>query len=244
MRSAIALLWLVLPLFALAASVDEDVERYIAIFRGNPMFHASAAESLAWMGLSDTRLYDLIEERLRTDYPVPREIKTERARIAWYIRALGFSGQEKYAPTLQTFLQDRDYVGYARHALKDLADYRNWNPVIANRSSFDPKLSDQANRIINMLRASDFRLKEVGAKRVYFERPGEPAVLDTLANELLSAYPGADASNNDEIAWMVKALGATRNEKYRPVVQEVADKAMDAKIARHARSSLDAFAKR
>src|SRR3954469_18385504 len=106
-----ALLWLLLALFALAASVDEDVERYIAIFRGNPMFHASAAESLAWMGLPDTRLYDVIEERLRTDYPVPREMKTERARIAWYIRALGFSGQEKYAPTIQTFLQDRDYVG-------------------------------------------------------------------------------------------------------------------------------------
>jgi len=43
---------------------------------------------------------------------------------------------------------------------------------------------------------------------------------------------------------MIKALGATRNEKYRPVVQEVADKALDAKIARHARTALDAFPKR
>src|SRR3982751_244688 len=93
-----ALLWLLLPLFALAASVDEDVERYIALFRGNPMFHASAAESLAWMGLPDTRLYEVIEERLRTNYPVPREMKTERARIAWYIRALGFPDRRNMRP--------------------------------------------------------------------------------------------------------------------------------------------------
>jgi hypothetical protein len=233
-----------LPLLATAATIDEEVEQHIAIFRGDKWQHPSAAEGLAWKGLSDPRLYDVIEERLRNDYPVPREAKRERQRLAWYIRALGFSGQDKYVPTLQRFLDDRDYNSYARHALKDLPDYRNWNPIISDRKSFDPKLSDQANRILNMLRATDFRLKEIGAKRVYFERPEEPAVLDALVKELLAAYQGADSSNNDEIAWMIKALGATRNEKYRPVVQEVADKALDAKIARHARTALDAFPKR
>jgi hypothetical protein len=243
MRTVTALLFLLLPLLAPAATYDEDVARYIAIFRGDKTLHASAAESLGWTGLSDTRLFDVIEERLLADYPAPRDVKPERQRLAWYIRALGFSGQEKYLPTINKFLQDRDYATYARHALKDLPDYKKWNPLISDRSSFDAKLSDDANRAINMIRSSDFRLKELGAKRVYYGRVREEPVFEALAGEVLASYAGADASNNDEIAWMVKALATSGNEKYRPVVQEVAEKTTDAKIARHARTSLTSYGK-
>ena len=231
-------------MLAPAATNDEDVTRYIAIFRGDKTLHASAAESLGWTGLSDTRLFDVIEERLLSDYPAPKEVKAERQRLAWYIRALGFSGQEKYLPTINKFLPERDYATYARHALKDLPDYRKWNPIISGRSSFDPKLGDDANRAINMIRASDFRLKEIGAKRVYYGHVREEPIFDALAREVLASYAGADASNNDEIAWMVKALATSGNQKYRPVVQEVAEKTTDSKIARHARTSLDSFGKR
>lgn len=243
MRFVIGLL-ILLPLIAPAATNDEDVARYIAIFRGDTTLHASAAETLGWTGLSDMRLFDVIEARLLAGYPAPRDVKSERQRLAWYIRALGFSGQEKYLPTISKFLPDRDYATYARHALKDLPDYKKWNPAISDRSSFEPKLSDDANRAINMIRASDFRLKEIGAKRVYYGRVGEEPVFEALAREVLASYAGADASNNDEIAWMVKALATSANEKYRPVVQEVAEKTTDTKIARHARTSLDSFGKR
>ena len=89
-----------------------------------------------------------------------------------------------------------------------------------------------------------FRLKEIGAKRVYYGHVREEPVFESLAREVLASYAGADASNNDEIAWMVKALATSGNQKYRPVVQEVAEKTTDSKIARHARTSLDSFGKR
>jgi hypothetical protein len=243
-RTVIGFVFLLLPMLAPAATNDEDVTRYIAIFRGDKSLHASAAETLGWTGLSDTRLFDVIEERLLADYPAPREAKAERQRLAWYIRALGFSGQQKYLPTINKFLQDRDYATYARHALKDSPDYQKWNPIISDRSSFDPKLGDDANRAINMIRASDFRLKEIGAKRVYYGHVREEPIFDALAREVLASYAGADASNNDEVAWMLKALATSGNQKYRPVVQEVAEKTTDSKIARHARTSLDSFGKR
>jgi hypothetical protein len=244
MRTLTALLSLLLPLLAAAATIDEDVQRYIGIFRGEKALHASAAEALGWTGLSDTRLYDVIEQRLLADYPVPNDVKTERQRLAWYIRALGFSGQDKYLQTIGKFLGDRDYATYARHALSDLPNYRKWNPIISDRKPFDAKVSDDANRAVNMIRSNDFQLKEIGAKRVYYGRLREEPIFEVLASEVRASYPGATSSNNDEIAWLVKALASSGNEKYRPVVQEVADKTTDLKIARHAKSSLDSFPKR
>jgi hypothetical protein len=244
MRTIISLLSLLLPLLAAGATIEEDVERYIAIFRGDKAFHPAAAESLGWMGLSEQRLFDVIEQRLIADYPAPSDVKIERQRLAWYIRALGFSGQEKYVLTISRFQQDRDYAVYARHALKDLPDYKKWNPLISNRASFDPKVSDDANRALNMVRSGDFRLKEIGAKRVYYGRVREEPIFEALANEVRATYAGASAANNDEIAWMVKALGTSGIEKYRPVIQEVADKSSDSKLARHAWFSLENFGKR
>jgi len=244
MRIVIGLFSLLLPLLAAAATIEEDVQRHIAIFHGDKPLHAAVGETLGWMGLSDTRLYDVIEERLLADYPAPREVKAERQRLAWYIRALGFSGQEKYVPTINKFLSDRDYATYARHALKDLPVYRKWNPIISDRASFDGKLSDDANRAINMIRSNDFNLKELGSKRVYYGRLGEEPIFEILASEVRANYASANASNNDEIAWMVKALASSGNEKYRPVVQEVADKTTHTRVAWHARSALESFGKR
>jgi hypothetical protein len=244
MRTLTALLSLLLPLLANAATIDEDVQRYVGIFEGDKALHASAAESLGWTGLSDARLYDVIEARLLAEYPVPKDLKAERQRLAWYIRALGFSGQDKYLPTIGKFLGDRDYATYSRHALADLPNYKRWNPIISDRKSFDGKVTDEGNRAINMIRSNDFQLKEIGAKRVYYGRLRDEPIFEVLAREVRASYPGATSSNSDEIAWMVKALASSGNEKYRPVVQEVADKATDEKIARHARSSLDSFPKR
>ena len=243
MRTLAALLSLLLPLLATAATIDEDVERYIGVFRGDKAFHTAVAETLGWTGLSDPRLYDVIEERLLADYPMPKDVEAERQRLAWYIRALGFSGQDKYLPAINKFLENRDYATYSRRALIDLPKYRKWNPIISDRKSFEAKLSDDGNRAINMIRADDFQLKEIGAKRVYYGHLRDEPIFEVLAAEVRSSYPSATSSNNDEIAWMVKALASSGKEKYRPVVQEVADKATDEKIGRHARASLASFPK-
>src|SRR5207247_1034579 len=78
-----------------------------------------------------------------------------------------FSGQPKYVPTIEKFLKDNTYERYAGEALKDLPRYQKWNPIIANRSTFDPTYSDDANRVMNMLRSDDILLQRVGAKRIF-----------------------------------------------------------------------------
>jgi hypothetical protein len=50
-------------------------------------------------------------------------------------------------------------------------------------------------------------------------------VLDVLAETLLEKYPltGADFGSVDSVAWMCRALGASRNNRYRPLLEHVSD---------------------
>jgi hypothetical protein len=61
-------------------------------------------------------------------------------------------------------------------------------------------------------------------------------VLDVLAEVLLEKYPqtGADFGSVDSVAWMCRALGSSGNNRYRPVLEHIADdKAMHRKLRGH-----------
>lgn len=50
-------------------------------------------------------------------------------------------------------------------------------------------------------------------------------VLDVLAEVTLEKYPltGADFSTVDSVAWMCRALGSSHNNRYRPLLEKIAD---------------------
>ncbi len=243
-RPALAFLAsLIFSSFATAASLEDDTQRYIQIFSGDKNLHTDAAETLTWMGLSDTRLFDIIERRLLEDAAASQSDRNERKRVAWYIRSLGFSGQSKYEPTIRKFIGNPVYGKFAETALADLPRYSRWNPVISNRSSFDPKFSDDMNRYANILRSDDLLLLRVGAKRVYFDSK-EDILLELLAQQLRANYARRDVSDDervDSIAWMAKALGSSRNEKYTALLREVAGKADASTVRRHATEALQKY---
>jgi hypothetical protein len=61
-------------------------------------------------------------------------------------------------------------------------------------------------------------------------------VLDVLAEVLLEKYPqtGADFGSVDSVAWMCRALGSSGNNRYRPILEHIADdKAMHRKLRGH-----------
>lgn len=234
---------LVLSSLAAAASLEEDTQRYIQIFSGDRKLHSDAADTFSWMGLSDTRLFDIVERRLLEDADAAQSDRNERNRVARYIRSLGFSGQSKYEPTITKFLGNPNYRRFAEAALADLPDYSKWNPIISNRSSFDPKLSDDVNRVANMLRSDDLLLLRVAAKRVYFGSK-EDVLLELLAQQLRANYARRDLNDrerSDSVAWLAKALGSSRNEKYPPLLREVASKASESIVARHATDALSKY---
>jgi pyruvate/2-oxoglutarate dehydrogenase complex dihydrolipoamide acyltransferase (E2) component len=61
-------------------------------------------------------------------------------------------------------------------------------------------------------------------------------VLDVLAEVLIEKYPlsGADFSSVDSVAWMCRALGASGNNRYRPLLEHVSDdKSIHRKLRGH-----------
>jgi len=225
---------------AYAVSVAEEVESYIALFKGDVAKHSDAADTFVWMGLSDPRLFDIIEQRLLAEHAAVRGDRNEKNRVARYIRALGFSGQEKYAATIKMLVSDKVYERYALAALEDLPNYRRWNPIISNRSSFDPNKSDEMNRVMNMLRANELMLKEIGAKRIYFG-VHDPALFDLLAQQVqeFCFNPASDKDIAEAQAWLVKALGSTKQEKYKELLIRVAKTAPEHGVVKHAKKALE-----
>src|SRR3954469_4611748 len=100
-RASALLLSLCAPFAVLAATPEEEVQHYIAIFDGAGDGD-KAADDLAWKGISDTRLFDVIEKRLLQDAQGNGRDRTARNHAARLIKALGFSGQPKYAQTLDS----------------------------------------------------------------------------------------------------------------------------------------------
>ena len=221
---------------ALAATPEEDVEHYLKIFQGDTG-HERAVEELGWKGISDVRLYDVMERRLLADFNDVRRDREGKGRVARYIRGLAFSGQPKYEPTIGRFLYDPDYGRHAKIASEDLPHYTRWNPIISNRAAFDPKVSDDGNRVLNMLRSGDPLLEKIGAKCVYF-RENEAAVVDALAELVRQRYRVSDPVNADTTAWMVKGLGRAGREKYRDLLEDVKRNAADRGPRNQAESAL------
>ena len=61
-------------------------------------------------------------------------------------------------------------------------------------------------------------------------------VLDVLAQTTIEKYPltGADFSTVDSVAWMCRALGASQNNRYRPLLEQISnDKTLHRKLRGH-----------
>ena len=220
-------------------TIEEDVQYYIGLLgEMNPRVQATEFEALSGMGLSDPRLFDEVEKRLLADCESVRQNREERARVAWYFRALGFSGDEKYLPTLSRFTEDRTYRNYSIAAQRDLPQYTKWNPVISDRSKFDPKLADDSNRILNMLRSEDHLLQRVGAKRTFLTHEKDPAVVAMLAEKLKASYPTAKDDESLETAgWLLNALDRGSDGRH-PLIREIAADKTVHKLSARAQSLL------
>jgi hypothetical protein len=144
------------------------------------------------------------------------------------------------APVICRFEQDRVYERYAKAASGDLPRYQKWNPIIANRAAFDPQRGDDANRVMTMLRSDDLLLKQIGAKRIYFQHQ-EDALLEMLAKEVRANYTSTDPRFSDAIAWMLKGLGKSGKPQDIPLLEEVRANAQDPKIRKYAQISLDYY---
>lgn len=79
------------------------------------------------------------------------------------------------------------------------------------------------------------------SESIYRAGYAEQEVTDTLAEILLQNYTRNDRQYTDALAWAAKALGATRNARYRATLQEVAEKSTDRKLNKHVDAALESL---
>ncbi len=93
-------------------------------------------------------------------------------------------------------------------------------------------------RTIEMLVRGGPESQRDAAQAVYngFDRNTE--ILDVMAEVLLQTYQRPGFVQVDATSWMCKALGASGNARYKGVLQQIADKAVERKVRKYAEQSL------
>ncbi|HEB28989.1 MAG TPA: hypothetical protein ENI05_14755 [Porticoccus sp.] len=241
----IALFVLIFGLFApvhvsaSSAVVDQQVNELIPVFKtGTAMDVKLAADSLAWTGISSARLFDVAESRLLQNYLLSS--KDDVAINGWLIKALAYSGNDKYRGTLETMLDKsapRKIRGYGKSGLKDLALFVRWNPEIdQNLAGLDQQEAEQ-QRVKNMLASADVELLRVGAKRIYHVYHDDQVLLKLAEARLLKEYP---ADNDDKIfidtmAWLCRGLASSGDGQYKAAILAVEENAPTSKLRKYAK---------
>jgi hypothetical protein len=225
------------------AAAPETLDEYKAVFEtGSSADQTRACQSLAYRGLSDPSLFDLIEARLLGGLQVEEPRDAVQA-VAWLAKALSYSGQEKYVATLERASKEakgRAIRNHATTAIGELPKHQRWNAIITDRSQWDASLSDADNRSANMLRSEDALLRVIAAKRAYYERLDAPPLLALLEAELRKASSAEldERRALDAAIWSARALARSKQPKYEPLLRDVATNAVNKKLRRNVEKAL------
>jgi hypothetical protein len=223
--------------------IEYETEKYIQTFQSQNMQEQKViAQKLEWSGLSDSKLFDLIEEKLLARYTTSID-KAEIDYLSWLAKALAFSGQKKYASTLNqvfTETQSEKLKKYTQIAIQKLPLYTEWNKIIVNEKIWDENLSGDINRFTAMIESKIPSLHKLAAKRIHFQRLYDIGLLNSLEKEILKNYQNPDI-NIDSFSWMCKALAGSRNINYKNTIQLVSSSATNISVAERAKKYLRYF---
>ena len=225
--------------WASKADLDAELKDYINSFSNSGFAkQRKAIDSLGWAGISDPRLYDIIESKLLADFQ--SEDKQTLKRMPWYAKALGLSGNDKYQATLEKVLDEAESRKIRKHsklALQLLDRHKQWNPVITQGLAKAPTGRLEQTRVSNMIKAEDPALVRIGDKRVYYAHGDSVQLLNAARDRLLKDYQavGRNKDHIDAVAWLCKALANSGKPEYRRALETVADNAENKKVAKYAK---------
>ena len=217
---------------------DYTLEDYQQIFQGDNQFkQQSAVESLVLSGLNDPSLFDIVEAKLNASLPLATQ-KHPIEYSSWLAKGLGYSGNEKYRASLQAIVNG-DYHKklrkYAQEGLSNIDKFAIWNPILNDKSQYDAKQSQQLNVFANALASSDLELKRMAAKHIADKRVYDEFIVEKLASQLTSLdLLKHDKLSIDTYAWIAKALASSANEKFKPVIVNIAETAPEKKLRKYA----------
>lgn len=193
---------------------------------------------LQWAGLSDPALFDVIEQRLLDHYS---DNNSRMAGLmAHHARALGYSGNEKYRPTLALVSREAGSPKVRSHATRALADldkFSAWWALLSEPEGSVEGQSVEAATWLQMLHTDNVFVQRLAARAIFHEKRTDPVLLEQAAALVEQGYmnDSMDGEAEDTLAWLCKALGENDRARYRPLLQQVAEHSPSAKVVKYAR---------
>lgn len=221
------------------------LEKYIVDFKsGSPLDKQLICEKLMWSGLSDSSLFDLLEQDL-VSRAMTANGKEEINNVAWLLKALGASGQSKYLGTLRKFIlhSNGKIAKYAKEGINFIPQYAKWNPIISDSSQANTERSEIINRYANMIRSEILELNMLAAKRIYAEQIQNEYLYGLLSEKIIAGHKSVHQSDKTKIAayaWMMRASARTNVA----TAQKVLETATNKKLKKYAKQYIAAANKR
>ena len=226
---------------------EKDIQKFVdMISNGSWVEYKEAAKLLEWEGLSDPRIFDPMENELLDITAKKNPGKHDIDLASWLLKALSFSGQDKYYDTVVDISKKtkiNKIRKYAEVSLIQFKQYKKWNPIINSDDKYNEEVAPDINRFANMLRSDDFPLMALAAKRIHFEHIYNEYLMEVLAEAIKKNDKPSFANNRDldTMGWMIKALGGSRNEKHKPLLQSLSKSAKHRKTRAYAKKYLNYY---
>lgn len=218
----------------------ERIEHYLKVLKTH---HFEAKNKmlnrLEWSGLTQPELFDYIEQALLNTYD--KNMSSEEIKLSVYMmKALWTSGQEKYRPTINLIKNkstSSKLSRYAKNASVNLGKFGGWHQKIAQVKAPIEGKPAEIEMYMRMLTVDDIFVQRLAARAMFHENQRD-ADLVALAAEKLQAYymdASLDGEAQDTVAWLCKAVGQSRDQKYSQLLNDAAQNSPHRKIQKYAR---------
>ncbi len=185
-RAVVILCLCLTSLLAHSNPVENEKNKLVTIFENgikDEQIH-TIKHTLQWSGITDTQVFDVIESKLMQHYA--STLDTETAEYAaWLVKALAFSGDTQYLPTITLVARkstDPKLKNSAETAKNLLPEFTQWNAIISKGTENLEDGSDlRAHRIANMLN-SDIATLILQAEQLSNREAEDKPALDISTN--------------------------------------------------------------
>ncbi len=221
-------------------SEDERIDDYLnTLATAGVETKVTMLNRMQWAGMTSPRFYDQVEKELLAVY-LNRNLSRMQSKLASYqLRALGYSGNEKYRETLTTIKNEalaNKLKTHAKRALRDLGDFGAWNRAVANSSLVVEGKSAEVTTYMKMLNEDDVLVQRLAARAMFHEKQRDADLLSLAADKLttLSTQSRLNSAEQDTAAWLCKAIGQSGQTVYIDLLRQVIADTSYGKIKRHA----------
>jgi len=221
-----------------AHAEPQSPDEFIQIFQSeNQAQQIQAAQALEWAGLSSPKIFDVVEADALKALPNDKDKFTVNY-LSYMVKALAFSGNEKYRPTIEKIQREasnKKVKKYAQESLPKLAVYTRLNQLIVPKPWPENAYPSTNQRLINMLQSNETELLLLAAKRINYSNNYQAEVLSQLNKSLLENYQKPLSDDRlDAVAWLTHALAGSRSLDYKPTIETVANTAENKKLRKYA----------